>query len=242
MPINQAIILAGGLGTRLRPLTDHVPKPLLNIGGKPLLAYHIDLLRHHGIKNIAVKTFFKNELFENFIKESGYDDIEVIFEGDKTLGTAGFLWRNSPKLQDEILITYGDNLTNINYSNFVDHIKEGSWDFGMAVFLAENISDKGMVVFDGNDRVHSFIEKPQEEMHASKYANAGVYLVRRTTLEAMPFDGKECDFANDLIPALLNGGKVIKVYKMDEILIDIGTTKNLARAENCVRLQRDKFI
>ena len=242
MRIRQAVILAAGLGTRLQPLTNITPKPLIEIRGKPLLAYHIALLRQHGIEDIYVKTFYRNDLFEEFVQQPGYDDIKIIFEDDRTLGTAGFLWRYSNLLDDEFLVTYGDNLTTINYTRFLEYVSNKLVDFGMAVFRSRNLADKSRVEFDDDDHVREFVEKPKENTPNVGFANAGIYFVRKKALEEICFRGMEYDFGHDLIPALLGHGRVIKVYKMEETLIDIGTPESLAQAEQFVREYGGEFV
>ena len=230
MKIRQAVILAAGLGTRLRPLTMRTPKPLIKVYGKPLLSYHIASLRQHGIERIFIKTFYKNDLFEEFVSQSTHEDLTLIFEGSKTLGTAGFLWKNAHMFDDEMLIVYGDNLTTINYTRFVDHFSDGLSDFGIAVFYARNLADKGRVKFDAQGYVQSITEKPKGNVPDFGFANAGIYFFRKEVLKEFHFDQKECDFVDDIIPALLDRRKLVKIYKMDERLIDIGTPEGLVQA------------
>ena len=98
MNINQAIILAGGLGTRLKPLTDQLPKPMVSIAGRALLAYHVDALLQAQITNISIKTFYKADIIEHFINRNYPLDLRVDFikERGETLGTAGFLFEHKP--------------------------------------------------------------------------------------------------------------------------------------------------
>lgn len=232
----QAVILAAGLGTRLRPLTTRTPKPLIKINGKPLLAYHIASLRRYGIEQIFIKTFYKNEHFQNFVNQPGYEDIRLIFEGERTLGTAGFLWEHTHLFDDELMIVYGDNFTNLDYGQFLGHFSHNPCDFGMAVFLTDNLANKGQVEFDKQDRVREIIEKPKMNISVTGFANGGIYYFRKQLLEEFQFrDHEECDFAKDFIPTLVNNGKLVRVYKMDETLIDIGTPEGLDRAENFAR-------
>ena len=228
----QAVILAAGLGTRLQPLTTSTPKPLIKINAKPLLSYHIASLRKYGIEKIFVKTFYKNDHFQNFVNQPGYEDIRLIFERGRTLGTAGFLWEHKHLFNDELMIIYGDNFTNLNYDQFLGHFSHNPCDFGMAVFSTDNLADKGRVEFDKQDRVRSIIEKPKQNVSGTGFANGGIYYFRKQLLEEFQFGNDECDFAKDFIPTLVNGGKLVRVYKMDETLIDIGTPEGLDRAQS----------
>ena len=228
----QVVILAAGLGTRLHPLTISTPKPLIKINGKPLLSYHIASLRKYGIEKIFVKTFYKNDHFKDFVNQPGYEDIRLIFEGGRTLGTAGFLWEHTHLFNDELMIIYGDNFTNLNYGQFLGHFADNPCDFGMAVFSTDNLSDKGRVEFDKKDRVREIIEKPKMNMSETGFANGGVYYFRKQLLQEFQFGNDGCDFAKDFIPTLVDGGKLVRVYRMDETLIDIGTPEGLDRAQS----------
>jgi mannose-1-phosphate guanylyltransferase len=242
MKTTQAVILAAGLGTRLQPLTQKIPKPLISINEKPLLSYHIDSLREYGIEQIFVKTFYKNECFEKFVCQPGYDDISLIVEAPKTLGTAGFLWSHSHLFKDELIIVYGDNLTNLDYGRFLSHFSHDPCDFGMAVFFVENLADKGRVEFDGEGRVQRLTEKPKGDIPNAGFANAGIYCFRKKLLKELQFDGGECDFARDVIPALINQGKLVKIYKMKETLIDIGTPEGLSQAKKFAKQITNKLV
>lgn len=241
MKTRQAVILAAGLGTRLQPLTQTIPKPLISINGKPLLSYHIASLRQYGIEHIFVKTFYKSECFEKFVRQPDYEDIRLIVEESKTLGTAGFLWSHNYLFRDELIIVYGDNLTNLDYGRFLSHFSHNPCDFGMAVFFVENLADKGRVEFDGEGRVQRLIEKPKGDISNAGFANAGVYYFRKKLLQELQFDAGECDFAHDFIPTLINLGKLVKIYKMKETLIDIGTPEGLSQAKSFAKQNNKQF-
>ena len=233
----KALILCAGPGTRLRPLTEKIPKTLLPINGKPLLFYHIESLYKYGVRDIIIRTNHLYEQIDTFVaqnknKFSGLN-IETVFEKD-LVGSAGALRDDSLFFQNEkdFLVVYGDNFTNINYGKLLKKHREKGGIATIAAYLEEYPESKGIIGFDENDQILKFIEKPRPEQVISKYANAGMYVFNNKIFEYLKlFDKSKLDFGHDIFPDLLEKKEKMYIYKMNEILIDIGTFESYSKAQ-----------
>lgn len=233
----KALILSAGLGNRLRPLTEIIPKPLLPINGKPLLAYHLESLYKYGVRDILINTHYLHEQIDDFVKNNkdvfeGLT-IQTVFEKE-LLGSAGTLKENRFFFQGEedFLVVYGDNLTNINYEKLLEVHKKKAGIATIASYVEEHPESKGIISFNEDDQVLRFIEKPKLEQIVSKYANAGMYVLNNKVFEYLnSFDEIPLDFGYDIFPYLLDKGEKMYVYKMNEILLDIGTLESYNKAQ-----------
>lgn len=234
----KALILAAGLGTRLRPLTETIPKPLLPIAGKPLLAYHLDSLSRCGITDVLINTHYLHEKIEDFVLEAKKDfpdlNIQTSFEAE-LLGSAGTLKENREffKNEEDFLIVYGDNLTNINYQNLLEIHEKEKGLVTIASYFEEHPESKGIISFDEKNRILKFIEKPKGNQVISNYANAGIYVLNKKVFEYLKqLDKEPLDFGHDFFPFLLGKDEDMYVYKMNEILLDIGNIENYNKSQD----------
>ena len=235
----KALILAAGLGTRLRPITDTIPKPLVPIDGKPLLAYHFDSLRKYGVNEVLINTHHLadqiNQFVAEYCKQFSEFKVKISFE-PKLLGSAGTLRANMDffKGEENFLVVYGDNLTNINYEKFIDfHLKKGGL-ITIACYQEPYPESKGIIVFDEDKLITQFIEKPKPEQVISHYANAGIYVCNRRVFDYLKiFKVPIIDFGRDLFPLLLANEKMY-AYEMEEFLLDIGTLATYSAANKII--------
>lgn len=243
---HQAIILAGGLGTRLYPITKTIPKVLANVHGKPLLHWHLLHLLQHNIKNVYIKTQHLHEQIENFIQpyQNLFNQLGTFYEGCKTYGTAGFLYDHLDELNNQFLIIYGDNLTNINYTKFLDYGKNIDFDMLIAVKHADDLTAKGKVEIDTDYRIKSLIEKPKNlGNNKAGFMNTGLYILKKNALKDFFKVKKELDFSYDLIPSMLAENKGLYAYPMQEYVLDIGTPSALEHANKLFsHLFSDKLL
>ncbi len=237
----KALLLAAGLGTRLRPLTEKVPKCLVDIGGKPLLQYHLDLFEKHGITEILINKHYLAKEVEDFLKTYKLKNknlkIHSVFEPE-LLGSAGTLRENGNFFQkaENFLVSYADNLTNINYSALLDLHKQKGGLATIAVYKEGQPQTKGVVEFDGDNKINKFIEKPKDYI-GSAHANAGVYIFNANIFSYLN-EQKEnpLDFGHHLFPLLLKTGQNLFAYKMNEFLLDIGNMESYAKAQELIKL------
>ena len=227
----NAIVLAGGFGSRLKPLTDECPKPMLPLANRPMLDYVIAQLYAHGITDITFTLGYKADMVKDFCL--GYDEISAHFSTeDIPLGTAGGV-KNASRFLDEVFIVVsGDALSNVNLTAMVEkHLSSGN-DVTMAVTTVENPSLYGVVSVSEKDEVVTFVEKPATNEFGN-LVNTGVYVINKEVLSFVP-DGVSFDFARNLFPALL-GGRKVGAYLHDGYWCDIGDKKSYFNANFYMR-------
>lgn len=205
-----AIILAGGLGTRLRPLTDTTPKPLLPIQGKPILQIHIENLKKHEIKNIILSVGYKSEKIKEYFGngEKFGVNIQYCIE-DRPLGTGGAVKLASKDLGETFLVLNGDNVPDFNFKKMSEVHEKNQAKVTMALYPVDDVTKFGIAELD-REKIIRFIEKPSKEEAPSNLNNAGAYLIEPGVLDILP-DGKS-SIERDCFEKLNQG---VYAYKHD---------------------------
>lgn len=226
LPVD-AVIMAGGLGTRLRPLTNDTPKPLLKVGDKEIISYNFDRLHQYGISNQFITVNYLGEQIENFCSNYNKDiNFNIIKEQD-FLGTAGALSLIEKFYNDTVLLMNSDLLTNIDYEDFYQSFIKTNADIMVASIPYE--VNLPYAIFDSDDRkVKGFKEKPSY----TYYANAGIYLIKRELVESMP-KGTFYN-ATDLMDKVINNGMNLIHYPIRSYWLDIGKHKDFEKAQRDV--------
>jgi NDP-sugar pyrophosphorylase family protein len=230
----QAFIVAAGLGTRLRPLTDNVPKCMIDIGGRPLLWYHIQLLKFHGIKDIWVNTHWLADQVQSYFGNGSKYGVHISYSHEKELlGTSGALKNPQSGIFNSLktgpfLIIYGDDFTNFNYSKFIEFHNARKSFMTIAVDHSAEPWTKGVIETDSSEKIIRMVEKPPKDEIKSDLTNAGIYLCQPEVLDSIP-DGFS-DFAKDIIPIFLSQNQPLYAYIMDDYLQDTGTPQRYAKA------------
>ena len=237
----KALILAAGTGSRLRPITEVIPKPLVPINGKTLLQYHLESLQYYGVTKVLINTHYLYKQIENFVSlyNRAYSNIVIIttYE-EKLLGGAGTLKENRIFFedQDDFIIVCGDNLTTVNYDALIAYHKQKGGVATIATYIETHPETKGIIVFDGNKRISQFIEKPKGEQIISNYANAGIYILNKAIFKYLnELDQDVLDFGFHVFPYLLKHDVPMYVYEMSEFLLDIGTQESYNRSQEIVK-------
>ena len=223
----KAFLLAAGLGTRLRPLTNDLPKCLVPIHGKPLLSYWIELMEKHHITQVLINLHHLPEQVKNFIQNYPSPSITFqLYDEPELLGSGGTLRENKDfvRAEKDFFILYADNLTNINLTDFMAYHQQKKQAFTMALNRVENPYRCGIAELDEKGMISAFVEKPQNPL--SNLANAGVYIAKPEILELIPTTGN-ADIGYDLLPRLV--GKMAG-WETKDYLMDVGTIENLNRA------------
>ena len=215
----NAVILAGGFGSRLKPLTDYVPKPMLPVANAPILDYAVAHLRHFGITDIVFTLGYLPQQVIDWIGGYGGINTEYIIE-DIPLGTAGGVCRAREYLDDCFIVVSGDALENIDYAAmYASHVKSGKL-ITMAVTSVPDPRKFGLVEYDGYGCVTAFKEKPSE-YSGDGVVNCGVYIINKQALKFVPY-GSNYDFARDLFPVLLKE-KSLNAYYHNGYWCDVGS-------------------
>ncbi len=181
--IEEAIVLVGGLGTRLRSVVKDIPKPLANVGGKPFLWYIIKKLLNECVKNIVLSSGYKSELISGFVCEFFHnEDIRVVVEGEP-LGTGGAIKLSMPFVTgDYFFLLNGDSFFDIDLREFEkDSFSMGEFDVSIALCEMENPERFGVVEISKDFKVARFREKGFE---GKRYINAGMYIIKKSALES----------------------------------------------------------
>lgn len=230
----KGLILAAGEGTRLRPLTNDRPKPMLPINGKPLLEITIEQLRRYGIKDIAINLHYKPDAITDYLGDGRRFGVQITYSYEpKLLGSAGAAKKLHSFLDETFVIIYGDVLTNIDFEALVDFHRSKNALITLSLYRVPNPTQVGLVEIDTQNRVERFQEKPRPEEVFTDLANAGVLVSEPSILTNIPA-GQFCDFGHTLLPRLLAAG--VPLYGLplaeDEYLIDIGSPENYRRAQH----------
>lgn len=227
LPID-AVLMAGGKGERLRPLTEKTPKPLLKVGEKCIIDHNVDRLIRYGIRHINVTVNYLHEQIEEHYQELR-DGIKIrTFREPKFLGTIGSIRFIDTFHNDTVLVMNSDLFTNIDYEDFFLHFHQHDAEMSVAA-VPYNVSiPYGILDLVGRN-IQGLIEKPKYNY----YANAGIYLIKRQALEEIP-EGMFFN-ATDLIVKLISQGKKVIRYPLNGTWIDIGNPQEYQKANDLVK-------
>lgn len=241
--VTKAMILAAGEGTRLRPLTEEVPKVLLPVGGLPLIEHILIWLRHHGISKIAVNLYHLGKKIRGFLGDGSQLEVNICYSAeDSLLGTAGSVKRMEHFFDSTFVVVYGDILTNFDLSKMIQfHRKQGAIAT-IAIMRVANQEGVGIVKMDEERRIISFVEKPTGDLLMSDLGNGGVYVLESEIFSNIRGEGFS-DFACDVFPKLIELGLPFYGYVLnpDDYLIDIGTIEKYHAANNDVQAGKMKI-
>ncbi len=227
LPID-AVLMAGGKGERLRPLTEKTPKPLLPVGDKAIIDHNIDRLISYGVKHINVTVNYLGEqIEEHFAEPRGEVKVDTVRE-PKYLGTIGSIRFVKEFYNETVLVMNSDLFTNINYEDFYLHFKEHDAEMSVAAVPYTVSVPYGIFDLDGRE-IQGLIEKPTYNY----YANAGIYLIKKTALEEIPED--TFFNATDLIEKLIAENKKVIRFPLNGTWIDIGNPQEYQKANELVK-------
>lgn len=227
LPVD-AVLMAGGKGERLRPLTEKIPKPLLKVGDKAIIDYNIDIMISHGIENISVTTNYLAEQIEEHFK-TPFDSVKVnCVKENKFYGTMGAVKFVKEFHNDTVLVMNSDLLTNINLEDFYLHFKKNNADMSVAAVPYPVDIPYGIFDLDGRN-IKKIVEKPT----FNYYANAGIYLIKKEILDLIPKN--EFFNATDLIELLVEKNKNIIRFPLLSYWLDIGKPIDFQKAQDFVK-------
>ncbi|NMA91764.1 MAG: NDP-sugar synthase [Firmicutes bacterium] len=219
----KAMVLAAGLGSRLRPLTNHVSKPMVRLAGRPCLEHIVRLLRQYDFKDLIVNLHYKPEMIRNYFGPGEKFGLSIRYSyEEELLGTAGGVKKVERYFGGEsLLIISGDALTDINLEQFYRYHREKGAPATLALKEVADPTRYGVVTTDDNGLITAFQEKPSREEAISNLANTGIYLFEPAIFNYIPA-GSFFDFGRDLFPLLLKKGEKIAGYTMSGYWCDIG--------------------
>ena len=230
----KAMLLAAGFGTRLRPITDHLPKCMVPVAGKAVLQRNIEWLRSQGIVDLVVNLHHNPDAVTSYFGDGRAFGVHISYSYEpELLGTAGALWAARRFLATErFWVYYADNLVKCSLKRMASLHQARGATLTMGLFWREDVSASGVVGLDGDGRITGFKEKPAAHEVLSHWVNAGLFLCEARVLQLIP-PGQVCDFGHDILPAMLLAGEPMYGYTLGlgETLHWIDTPVDLARTE-----------
>ncbi len=221
---NKVILMAGGLGTRLQPLTNDIPKPLLKVGSTPILETIIRNFSKNGFKDIIISVNYKSEMIKDYFGDGSKFGVTISYiDENKRMGTAGALSLLQDKPNESFFVMNGDLLTNVNFSKLLDFHSLGNADATMAVREYDFQVPYGVVQTKG-DKVIDIVEKPIHKF----FVNAGIYLLSPKVLEYIPKD--EFYDMPSLFEKLIEENRVTLSFPIHEYWLDIGRISDFEKA------------
>jgi len=226
----RAMIMAAGIGTRLRPVTDVLPKPMVPIANRPALYHILALLKRHGITEVVINLHHLPDLITDYLGDGSLLGMEITYSFERELlGTAGGVKNNAAFLEGgTFLVMSGDALTDADLTGLVSAHRGNGAIATMAVKEVPDPSEYGVVVTDDEGRVVGFQEKPTIEEARSRLCNCGMYVFEPEILSHIP-EGQFDDFGKRLFPDLLKQGVPFHAYAIDEYWSDVGNLKEYVR-------------
>lgn len=227
LPID-AVLMAGGKGERLRPLTEKTPKPLLPVGDKCIIDHNVDRLISYGVKHISVTVnYLKEQIEEHYSTPRNGVKIDTCRE-PKFLGTIGSIKFVETFYNDSILVMNSDLFTNIDYEDFYLHFRQHDAEMSVAAVPYDVSIPYGILDLEGRD-IKGLLEKPKYNY----YANAGIYLIKKSALAEIPDD--TFFNATDLVEKLIAENKKVIRYPLNGTWIDIGNPQEYQKAKDLVK-------
>lgn len=222
--------MAGGEGTRLRPLTSNQPKPMLPMANRPMMEHVVGLLRQHGMTDIVVTVAFMANAIRSYFGDGSELGVRMVYATEETpLGTAGSVLNAREELDERFLVISGDVLTDIDLSAVVDfHERKGALAT-LALCSVENPLEFGIVIADEHGGIERFLEKPTWGQVFSDTINTGIYVLEPEIFDYIP-EGRPVDFSAEVFPDVLAAGRPIAGYVAEGYWEDVGTIEAYLKA------------
>ncbi len=219
----KAVIMAGGEGTRLRPLTSNQPKPLIPLANRPMMEHVIKLLKRHGFDEVVVTLAFLPQTIRTYFGDGSEFGVRMAYATEETpLGTAGSVRNAMAQLDDTFLVISGDVLTDIDLTAVIDFHKERQAVATLALKSMENPLEFGIVITREDGSIERFLEKPTWGQVFSDTVNTGIYVLEPEVFDYIP-EGEKVDFSEDVFPKLLAEGKTLVGHVAEGYWEDVGT-------------------
>lgn len=229
LPVD-AVLMAGGEGKRLRPLTEKTPKPLLLVGDKPIIEHNVDRLSNVGIENVYLSVNYLGEQLEAYFGDGSSKGINISYvRENKPLGTIGSVLLVEKFQHEDILVMNSDLLTNIDFADFYKFFKDSDADMAVAATTYQVDVPYAVLEVDEHQRVKSLKEKPKY----TYFSNAGIYLLKKDVLDMIP-KGSFFDIT-DLMERILEMNLKLVTYRINGYWLDIGKHEDFKKAQEDIK-------
>lgn len=237
----QAVILVGGEGTRLRPLTLTVPKPVLPLLNRPFLEFQIRLCRRYGIEEIILSTAYLPEVFEEHFGDGSRYGVKLVYvTEEEPLDTCGAVKNAECHIRGRFLVFNGDVLSDLDLAALVAYHEEKGGKATLYLTRVEDPRAYGLVPLDQEGRILEFLEKPSGDELPTDLINAGTYVLEPEVLERVP-EGERHSFERQLFPGMLADGLPMYGFPSDAYWLDIGTPAKYLQAHRDILAGRPAF-
>ncbi len=228
----RAVLMAGGSGTRLRPLTCELPKPMVPILNRPISEHIVNLLKRHGVDEVIATLYYLPDVMREYFRDGTDFGVRMTYvvEEDKPLGTAGCVKNVEALLKDTFLVISGDSLTDLDLSAAVAFHKERGSKATLVLTRVPDPMEFGVVITDAGGRIVRFLEKPSSSEVFSDTVNTGTYILEPEVLDYLPAN-VEVDFSKDLFPKLLAAGEPMYGYVAEGYWCDVGSLETYREAQ-----------
>lgn len=219
----RAVLMAGGSGTRLRPLTCDLPKPMVPILNRPIAEHIINLLKRHHITEVVATLHYLPDVMRDYFQDGSDFGVQMTYavEEDQPLGTAGCVKNIAELLDDTFLVISGDSITDFDLSAAIEFHKRKNSKATLVLTRVPNPVEFGVVITDEEMRIRRFLEKPSTSEIFSDTVNTGTYILDPSVLDYLPVN-EECDFSKDLFPLLLAKNEPMYGYIAEGYWCDVG--------------------
>jgi mannose-1-phosphate guanylyltransferase/phosphomannomutase len=230
----KAIIVAGGRGERLRPITDKIPKPMVEVRGKTILEHTIDLLKNNGISDLIMALCYLPEVIVDYFgngKKFGVN-IKYTFEDPNyPLGSAGAIRESEKFIDNDFIVTYADILRKLDVKEMIKYHQKNNLTATINVYKRYGSDPKSMITINANNSVVNFIERPapDEIKDDFVFANASFYIFKKKIFNFIRKDAP-VDFGKDVFPLMIKNHEPINAFESDDYFIDIGNLEKLEKA------------
>jgi mannose-1-phosphate guanylyltransferase/phosphomannomutase len=226
----KAVIMAGGVGSRLRPVTIERPKPMISIVNKPVMSHILDLLKRHNITEAVVTVQYLADVIQDFFGDGSNLGMDIQYCVEEIpLGTAGSVKNTQELLDDTFLVISGDALTNFNLTELIAYHKKSKAMATLALYRLADPLDYGVITLNNDGQITRFQEKPSRGLVMSDYVNTGIYVLEPEILDFFDFN-VPFDFANDLFPLVHKQGHPLYGYVANGYWCDVGSIAEYMRA------------
>lgn len=225
----KAIIVAGGKGERLKPITDTIPKPMVGVSGKPILLHIINLFKKNGINDFIIALCYLPKVVTDFFGDGSKFGVKIAYtyeDSENPLGTAGAISLAKNLIDKTFIVTYGDILRDLDIKNMVDLHKKNKSFATTNVYKRKSLDAKSMVLINKNNIVQKFIERPDQIKEEYIWVNGSFYIFEPEIFKYIPVNRKS-DFGSDIFPKLLEMKKNVFAYPTAGYFVDIGNLEKL---------------
>ncbi|HMQ50767.1 MAG TPA: mannose-1-phosphate guanyltransferase [Anaerolineae bacterium] len=226
----KAVVMAGGSGSRLRPLTIQRPKPMIPIVNKPVISHILDLLKQHGFTDVVITVQYLADMIQDYFGTGASLGMNIRYSVEETpLGTAGSVKNAKEFLDEPFVVISGDALTNFNLTDLLRYHKHAKTLATLAIYNIANPVEYGVITINPDGQITRFQEKPSRGSVMSDHVNTGIYVLEPEILDFVP-DNSPFDFANDLFPLLYEKGYPLYGYIAQGYWCDVGNIAEYMRA------------